>query len=570
MMTAHATTPSVSQAGKAPVLLGTLPRELRTFTNHAKLYFTLKKIEDDQQKVMWTGMGLAAVPELEAWYLSDEDTHLAKTFDDFLKDLYRRALPADFVWEMEGRIRESKQGHQDYGAWSQSLRSDHLLLTDRIMGTREFVKCLLYGMDSELSSTLRRGESLKGTGFHEDDQTTLFLGDKKPMAESAAIAYEKFDREARDEWAKIARRKEANAAQIKEATKRQQQRATSSTLTSSATRASSTPASSTTLSDSTLRPKILKLTSLEKDWLRANDGCFRCRKLNAGHDSTACKVWPEPGTQLAIPTGWKAGDEVPRTTTTAGSSSTTKVTVGAIQPNEQVDIPESFAHDSDSDSDMYALPLLRMRVGPSRSGTVASALADTGSPVSLISDELARSLGLKQFRLTAPVVCKGAFNDGAAVQSISSAVRVSLELENRTWRAGETTLLVAPLESPLDLILGNNFLRRHQISVTLHPEPQLLRQTPPRVSHMTCTQRRKVRSRGRKRSRRSTTRSGTRCSARQSSAWSVGSKPTRKKKEKWRCRMNASCRSSPKCSRISCRHSPVTTSTGSRHDIESG
>lgn len=65
------------------------------------------------------------------------------------------------------------------------------------------------------------------------------------------------------------------------------------------------------------------------------------------------------------------------------------------------------------------------------------------------------------------------------MQSISSVVRVPLELENRTWRVGETTLLVAPLESSLDLILGNNFLRRHQISVVLHPEPRLLRQMPP-------------------------------------------------------------------------------------------
>ncbi|KWU40975.1 hypothetical protein RHOSPDRAFT_23837, partial [Rhodotorula sp. JG-1b] len=119
-----------------------------------------------------------------------------------------------------------------------------------------------------------------------------------------------------------------------------------------------------------------------------------------------------------------------------------------------------------------------MRVGSSRSGTVANALADTGSPVSLISAELAGRLGLKQVRLAVPVACGGAFQNGSEMQSISAIVRVPLELENRTWQAGETTLLVAPLESSLDLILGNNFLRRHQISVVLHPEPQLLRQMP--------------------------------------------------------------------------------------------
>ena len=155
-----------------------------------------------------------------------------------------------------------------------------------------------------------------------------------------------------------------------------------------------------------------------------------------------------------------------------------KVTVGTIRPSDEIDVPESFAQDSDTDSDMYALPLLRMRVGSSHSGTVANALADTGSPVSLISAELAGRLGLKQVRLAVPVACGGAFQNGSEMQSISAIVRVPLELENRTWQAGETTLLVAPLESSLDLILGNNFLRRHQISVVLHPEPQLLRQMP--------------------------------------------------------------------------------------------
>ncbi|KWU40960.1 hypothetical protein RHOSPDRAFT_27953, partial [Rhodotorula sp. JG-1b] len=392
MTTTPSATPSTMQAGKAPALFGTSPRELRTFTNHAKMFFLLKKVEEDKQKVMWTGMGLAGVPELEAWFLSDEDTHLAKSFDDFLKDLYRRALPADFVWEMEGKIRDAKQGGQDYGVWSQTLRSDHLLLTDRIMNTREFVKCLLYGMDHELSSILRRGESLKGTGFHEDDQAALFLSEKKTTVGSAEIAYQKFDREARDEWAKIARRKEANLAQIKEATKRQQKSV--ATTSSSTSRASAAP--STTPSDSGSRPKVSKLTSLEKDWLRANEGCFRCRKIRAGHEATECKVWPEPGYQLSIPAGWKAGDDVPKTTATTTSSSTAKVTVGAIRPNDKIDVPESFAQDSDSDSDMYALPLLRMRIGSSRSGIVANALADTGSPVSLISAELAGRLGLKQ------------------------------------------------------------------------------------------------------------------------------------------------------------------------------
>lgn len=348
------------------------------------------------------------------------------------------------------------------------------------MSTREFIKCLLYGMDPELSSILRRGVALKNTGFHEKDQSALFLGDTSLVDTSNAIDYEDFDREARDEWNKIARRKEANAAQIKEATKKQQKVVATSSSSATATRSSTSSARPEPES----RARISKLTPLEKDWLRANKGCFHCRKLDAGHEGSDCKVWPEPGHQIIIPTGWKTGDPVPTSSTKATSSTTAKFTVGAIHPSAEPDIPESFAQDSDTESDSYALPLLRMRVGSSRSGTVANALADTGSPVTLISDELVRRLGLKQFRLSVPVACKGAFNEGAIAHSISTAVRIPLELENRTWHVGDTTLLVAPLDSPLEIILGNNFLRRHEISVALHPEPMLLRrQSPPLESH---------------------------------------------------------------------------------------
>ncbi|GAA5987852.1 hypothetical protein JCM11641_003509, partial [Rhodosporidiobolus odoratus] len=41
-------------------------------------------------------------------------------------------------------------------------------------------------------------------------------------------------------------------------------------------------------------------------------------------------------------------------------------------------------------------------------------------------------------------------------------------------KAGVTTLIVAPLEPPFDIILGTSFLRQHRITITLYPEPALL------------------------------------------------------------------------------------------------
>ena len=476
-MTTTTPTPASSLAGKAPVLLGNSPKDLRTFTMYAKLFFQLKRITDDSEKIMWLGAGLGNLPELDSWFHSNQSAHLDKKYDDFLKELNKRALPPDFVWLTEKRIRDSKQNGQDYEMWSQQLRSDHLLLTDRMMSTRDFVKNLLYGMDEELASILRRGTSLKGTGFHEDDQSAAYLtsATQTPTA-NAEVDYEKFDREARDEWARIARRKESNAAQIKEATKRAKATGTATTTSSATGRSSSAPPSANTSED---RPRVNKLTSKEKDWLRANRGCFRCRKLRAGHEAAACTDWSKAPQKVEIPQGWKVGDPVPEIKeSSATTSTTTRVTVAAIQAEEEIDLPESLAEGSDSDSDGYALPLLRLRLGSDRSGTVANALADSGSPVSLISDELVRELGLEAFRLKVPVACRGAFKENAPVHSISSAIRIRLGLENRSWVAGYTTLLVAPLESPLQIVLGNNFLHQHRISIVLYPEPRLLREQP--------------------------------------------------------------------------------------------
>ncbi|GAA6026234.1 hypothetical protein JCM8202_000461 [Rhodotorula sphaerocarpa] len=479
-----APTVTVSTAGKPPLLLGTSPKDLRSFINAAKLFFTLKKITTDAEKITWTGAGLTNFPELESWYLSNQTSHEAKTFDTFLADLQKRALPFDFVWTMEGRIRTSKQGEKDYATWSQELRSDQLLLTDKVMPTHELVKNLLFNMDDELSAILRRGKALEGTGFHEDDQSALFLAKDSDTKTNQPVDYEKFDRTARDEWERIAQRRAANVAQIKALAKK----GATGSSTGPASSGSNTrrPTSSTSAFTSTTETatKLAKLTQHEKDWLSANAGCFKCRKLRAGHEARDCKEWAKPGEVIVIPAGWKTGTPVPPTTSTTTSTSKATVTVGAVQVDRGVDLPESFAEDSDTDSDEYALPLLRLVLGSGQKGTAANALADSGSHVSLISDEFVKELGLRAFPLAHPVACRMAFSQRGPVHSIKLFVRIRLRLENGSWSAGETSLLVAPLERPLDVILGCNFLRRHRISVVMYPEPRLLRhQQPPLEPH---------------------------------------------------------------------------------------
>lgn len=202
------------QPGKAPYLLDDSPAGLASFSRAARLFFHAKSVKDDALKVAYVGGGLVGFPELYNWYLSSATEHEAKTYDSFWADLLKRALLRDYVWDAKGRIRWAKQGDEDYEVWSSSLRTEHLQLTDKVMSTRDFIECLLYGMDPELSTILRRGSFLRNSGFHEDDLSLVALS-TSTLVFTAPLNYEKFDRSARDEWNKIAARRRSNAAQIR-------------------------------------------------------------------------------------------------------------------------------------------------------------------------------------------------------------------------------------------------------------------------------------------------------------------------------------------------------------------
>lgn len=54
------------------------------------------------------------------------------------------------------------------------------------------------------------------------------------------------------------------------------------------------PSKSSTLASST-SPRLAKLTPDERDYLLRNNGCVRCRKINAGHEPRSCPVFNNQG-----------------------------------------------------------------------------------------------------------------------------------------------------------------------------------------------------------------------------------------------------------------------------------
>ncbi|BGP28267.1 hypothetical protein JCM10295v2_007256 [Rhodotorula toruloides] len=247
-------------------------------------------VKDEALKVAYVGGELVGFPELYNWYLSSATEHEAKAYDTFWADLSKRALPRDHVWDAKGQIRWAKQGDEDYEVWSSLLRTEHLQLTDKVMSTRDLIECLLYGMDHELSTILRRGSFLRNSGFHEDDLSLVALS-TSIRAFTEPLDYEKFDREARDEWNKIAARRRSNAAQIRSLSRKTASMTVSNlsklngpAKTSSGTTARTSMSSTTQQTTAVGGGRPPKLTEREKDWLSANNGCFRCRQINIDHD----------------------------------------------------------------------------------------------------------------------------------------------------------------------------------------------------------------------------------------------------------------------------------------------
>ncbi|GAA5908929.1 hypothetical protein JCM5296_006825, partial [Sporobolomyces johnsonii] len=475
------------QPGKAPILVDSSPAGILNFLRSAKLFFRSKKIEEDEDKILYLGAGLAHFPELAGWYSSSAADHDAKTYDVFVRDLKKRALPRDYIWETEGRLRAARQGERDYDEWSNAMRAEHLSLTARIMTTREFIKTLLYSMDPELCSILRRGTSLKGSGFHEDDLADIALS-KEPAATvySREIDYEGFDREARDEWSKIALRRRSNAAQLRSLSKKTASLAITSTPSRSTgtTTPKSNPIVAKTANDPAPgleRRRPAKLTELERDWLGRNDGCFKCRRTNVGHTRETCTNGFAPVDWIVhVPAGWDRSQPVPNPLPQPPAAATPPaprpIGIAAIHlDDDEIDLPESLAGDSDTDSDACAFPPLSLLLSSKSGRRLVCALADSGSSASLISDEVAGELGLEKFRLSRPkpyrLAIKGEEDD---VSRITHFVRVRLRLANRSWSAGITTLLIAPLERPFDVILGTPFLKRHRASLVFDPEPAVL------------------------------------------------------------------------------------------------
>ncbi|SCZ89735.1 BZ3501_MvSof-1269-A2-R1_Chr9g10322 [Microbotryum saponariae] len=391
-------------------------------------------VTSDHDKIEGAGMGLQVLA-LKTWFSQGLSKHLAKPYAQFKSELIRRAVPADFVWTQLEVLHRQRQvtGHDVHAFqdFSDRMRVLQMEIGFQVVSDQELAKLVLLGTDPELCRLLR----------------THVVSDA-PAEQPGEFDYQVFERIGRED-----RRTPTTAAEHTTDGLRNGDDVTS-------------PHHRPSLGGP--RPR---LTAEERAYLDANHGCYRCRALNADHMSSNCPRYvPAPGAPATSSTPLS----------TAPAARTRPGMVAAIQTFQETGDSTTFAGlNSDSEDDDYSyaprsFPPLPVSLRGAHGTLTASALVDSGSPQTFLSEDFVQRLGLEKRALEQHTKYTLAMqNQVPTVFTCTHFVRVPVELANGRWAAGPTYAEVAPLGRDLELILGGNFIYTHKIDLGHFPHPHL-------------------------------------------------------------------------------------------------
>lgn len=500
--------------GKAPLLLDDSPAAVRAYLHSLSFFFATKdKALTTAQQIYFAGGGLIEQPALSAWFENNAEAWVELGWEAFVTAFLKEALPPDYVWDRRTVIRENKMGTRDVREWMREVRGLQLEIGSGAMGDLRLVEELLFNMDSELRRTLRRDPVLAKSGLTEEELDNLGVARRLQhstpppavvvdpptststtstptvlVAPAYVVSYPAFERRAYELWQDISSRR-ADAASAASTVHRRAARAAITTTTTTTTprqQPRTTSTTTTVAADSTTR--LPRLTDREKDYLSEHSGCFKCRRINAGHRGDRCPNGFAT-TNVVVPAGWQPTSSESTESAPVSSLRALHLSLASDYQQQQEEGLNSLPSSEDSDFDSECVdrpfPPLLARVGRGSRSLVLKTLADSGASASFLAGRVVEALGLERIRLKEPRVAKLAIKGGAARDLvITHYVRVPFCLENGTWDAGDTFFKVADLEEPFEVILGSPFLTRHRIDISFTPSPALLLKPLPSQSHL--------------------------------------------------------------------------------------
>jgi hypothetical protein len=484
---------------KAPVLSpGTItPEILRRFENACKNFFRTKKIEAEGQ--VSAVAGNMHDPLVSDWYWTDEARINALSFDNFMKEMCVKWLKKGWEQQIRRRVLGTKQNGDVFWEWAVKMRGLNALLRDTT---------------SHLDDTVLRNQLEANLDSHLciacDDEKINDILDLEQWLTNVKNMDEK------RRWDRVQAKADADAAAKENANKRS---AASAGLSEPSHRSNTNtvPFRSTTkpaVSDENSKPfkKIAKLTLEERAILRANNGCFKCRRVNAGHLAKDC---PEDGPVSDVkrpPSNSEIKETAPHKpvaavignfgdnfgdvdlgVSTSGSYmpttnafslphvevvGTSSFPVAAIMPppNEfgvlmgegeiTDDSVSTLPHLSDpvTGGVPLSVPHLRWRAAvneadPARLGRkIVNTMIDDGSHLVLVAESLVESLRLRRFKLHKPLPMNLALKDKTKPDDqFTEWTKLKLYDPENNWAARTMRAVVAP-SLCTDVLLGLPFL----------------------------------------------------------------------------------------------------------------
>ncbi|SCV73794.1 BQ2448_6224 [Microbotryum intermedium] len=414
---------------------------LRLFWSCNERYFKKEKdIDTDADKIDTIGQ-LLLDPELKVWYSSDSALHAQKTYRTFQRDLTLRALPSNYMWQHYRRLDDLQQTG-DYREFATTARDLQLELGISLVSDTQFVRMLLLHMDEELSQQLRLSDMIKGTGLLPNElDASILKADVTPT--QLDFDYQTFDAEARRIWQVISAMRASVKVTAQALTQFGHPPPTTNTI--------KPPRTSTSLSTSLpseIRPPLM--TDCERAFLKSNRGCFKCRKINAGHMSDGCTNWVTSACK--VPAGWQQGPVSPDQL-----ASITDANADIEDEGKRLHCLDDDEYNNGTDDERCKPISLSVKL-TTDDGPVLQALVDTGASASFIADKEVDKLRLTWRKLQVPT-------------------SVSVAIQNHKV-SHPVTEFIAPLTS-LRVVLGRPFLKRHNILVdckrhqVLAPDPLL-------------------------------------------------------------------------------------------------
>ncbi|KAJ7590647.1 hypothetical protein C8J56DRAFT_1046897 [Mycena floridula] len=247
-------------------------------------------------------------------------------------------------------------------------------------------------------------------------------------------------------------------------------------------------ASTTSSSSSSSRVRAQPLSASYKQFLKDNEGCYKCRKLFAFHRVDNCpEDWPTPGwsepsaaelEQMKRAHTKRVAAVFSKNSMNESDDNNQKKkgkgkSVAAVMPEYNASEDEEDEVESDEDSVSFTVRPKHFMwhcqitpISPSSLPVKVNALIDNGSHLVLIHPELVKELGLPVKKLKVPEIVDVALKNGESSCTVLSEFVVLENLSSREgpWTSKRCIAVIAP-NLCAQLILGLPFLVWNEIVI---------------------------------------------------------------------------------------------------------